>query len=95
MNLGIATRYLDVRVGSGVDAQCDVLADGALVEGGFLRDEAELGAVGGGVEGGDIGVIVEDCAVGGSVEAFEEGNCCRFATALVACQCLFWKQVWS
>jgi len=46
--LGGAACGFDVCVCGGGDAEGDVFADGALVEDGFLADEAELGAVGGG-----------------------------------------------
>jgi hypothetical protein len=45
VDLGVAAGGFDLGVGSRGDGQRDVGADGAFVEGGFLRDEGELGPV--------------------------------------------------
>ena len=85
MDLGGAACGFDVGIGSGIDREGDVFADGAFVKRVFLADEGEVGAVGGWGEGSYGLRVEEDCAVRGVVEALKEGYCCGFAAALWMC----------
>jgi len=73
VNVCVAAGLFDFGVGHvvAVGAQQYVLADRALVERRFLRDEREVGAVVVDVEAGDVVAVDEDGAGEGVVEALE------------------------